>query len=182
LIHPDTTLRWISPEVGFGVFATKTIPKGTVTWVLDELDQVLSARHVEALGPAWAPVLQRYGYLDGQGNTVLSWDHARFVNHSCDSNTLSGGDDRYEIAVRDIAAGEQLTDDYTELNLLQERFACRCGSKRCRGVVESRTGTLPPERATLLAEALELGVLWAQPLAAWARHPLPLRVDGEPVA
>ena len=32
MIHPDTELRFISPEIGFGVFATKLIPQGTITW------------------------------------------------------------------------------------------------------------------------------------------------------
>ena len=108
--------------VGFGVFATADIPRGTITWVLDPLDQRISPTRAGVLGPKWAGVLRRFGYFDAQGNVVISWDHARFVNHCCEPNTASGGDDRFEIALRDIRAGEQLTDDYTELDLGDEWF------------------------------------------------------------
>lgn len=33
MIHPDTELRFINPEIGYGVFATQFIPRGTITWV-----------------------------------------------------------------------------------------------------------------------------------------------------
>lgn len=39
MIHPKTELRFISKEVGYGVFATDFIPAGTITWVLDKLDR-----------------------------------------------------------------------------------------------------------------------------------------------
>jgi hypothetical protein len=44
LIHPDSELRFINPVMGYGLFATKTIPKGTVTWVGDPLDLVCDRR------------------------------------------------------------------------------------------------------------------------------------------
>jgi hypothetical protein len=40
----------------------------------------------------------------------------------------------FEIAVRDIAPGEELTDDYGTLNL-DEPFQCPCRAPRCRGQV-----------------------------------------------
>ena len=36
MIHPDTELRFISDEVGYGVFATALIGRGTITWVRGE--------------------------------------------------------------------------------------------------------------------------------------------------
>ena len=33
MIHPHSELRFFSPEVGWGVYATRFIPKGTITWV-----------------------------------------------------------------------------------------------------------------------------------------------------
>lgn len=39
MIHPHTELKHINNEVGYGVVATKFIPAGTITWVLDKLDQ-----------------------------------------------------------------------------------------------------------------------------------------------
>jgi hypothetical protein len=44
LIHPDSELRFIDPAIGYGVFATSLIPKGTFTWVRDELDQIVEER------------------------------------------------------------------------------------------------------------------------------------------
>ena len=40
MIHPSTELKYVSPEIGIGVVATEFIPKGTITWALDPLDQV----------------------------------------------------------------------------------------------------------------------------------------------
>jgi hypothetical protein len=43
MIHPDTELRFINEKIGHGVVATKFIPKGTITWVLDKLDRVFTS-------------------------------------------------------------------------------------------------------------------------------------------
>ena len=42
MIHPHTELRFISPEVGYGVFATALIPEGTITYVKDSLELEVS--------------------------------------------------------------------------------------------------------------------------------------------
>lgn len=42
MIHPDSELLFVSPQIGLGVFATRFIPKGTITWVFDPLDQIVS--------------------------------------------------------------------------------------------------------------------------------------------
>ena len=43
----------------------------------------------------------------------------------------------FEIAVCDIAAGAELTDDYGTLNL-QYDFACICGTPECRKTITPR--------------------------------------------
>jgi hypothetical protein len=134
LLHPDTELRFINPAIGYGVFATRLIPAGTLTWARDELDQVFTPRQVSARPPLIREILDRYCFYDGEGNWILCWDLARFVNHNCDANCLSAGFD-FEIAVRDIHPGEELTDDYGTLNLTAP-FACQCGAACCRGVLE----------------------------------------------
>ena len=118
MIHPDTELRFISPEIGFGVVATKKIPKGTITWVQDDLDQVFTPRQVQRMGPRMQQLIDIYCFRNRKGQFVLCWDHARFVNHSFNSNCLSTCYD-FEFAVRDILPGEQLTDDYGYLNVSQ---------------------------------------------------------------
>jgi hypothetical protein len=41
MIHPDSELRFVSPSIGYGLFATRLIPRGTFTWVRDDLDQIV---------------------------------------------------------------------------------------------------------------------------------------------
>jgi hypothetical protein len=53
-----------------------------------------------------------------------------FINHSCDPNSTG------EVVRRDIAAGEEVTMDYTiEMDGDYELAPCRCGTARCRGRV-----------------------------------------------
>jgi hypothetical protein len=133
LIHPDTELRFVSPEIGFGVFATKAIPKGTVTWVGDPLDQIVSPERFFRLPEHLRSMASKYSYLNGAGERILCWDHARFVNHSCAATCLSPGFD-FEIAIRDLAPGDELTDDYGTLNI-EEPFTCLCNATGCRGTI-----------------------------------------------
>lgn len=133
MIHPDTELRFVNARIGFGVFATKRIPKGTITWVRDPLDRVLSAEEVTRLDPLYERDIEKYSFIDGTGSFVLCWDIARYVNHSCDAPCLAPGWD-LEIAVRDIEVGEELRDDYGTLNP-RGPFPCACESPRCRGTV-----------------------------------------------
>jgi len=133
VIHPDTELRFVNREIGFGVVATRLIPKGAVTWVQDELDQVFPPSRVESLDAVYQAVLRKYTFVNGRGEYILCWDLARYVNHSCHPSCLSAGYN-FEIAVRDIHPGEELTDDYATLNL-EDHFTCHCGAPQCRGTV-----------------------------------------------
>jgi hypothetical protein len=116
MMHPHTELRFISDEVGHGVVATRDIPEGTITWVQDKLDREFTPRQIEALGEPYEEVLDTYCFRNQRGRWVLCWDHARFVNHSFDSNCLTTAYN-FEVAIREIAAGEELTDDYGYLNI-----------------------------------------------------------------
>lgn len=133
MFHPDTELKFISDTMGYGVFATRFIPRGTITWVRDELDQTFTVEQVRRMQPEYRQLVEKYTFVDAQGRLVLCWDHARFVNHSCAANCLSAGYD-FEFAIRDIAPGEELTDDYGTLNL-REPFACACATPACRKTI-----------------------------------------------
>jgi len=122
MIHPHTELKYISPEIGYGVIATRLIPKGTITWASDQLDQVFTPHEVAAMEDVYKDILYKYTYRDSKGNLILCWDHSRFVNHSFNSNCITTAYS-LEVAVRDIQPGEELTDDYGYLNCL-EPFAC----------------------------------------------------------
>ena len=110
MIHPHTELQFISEQIGYGVVATKRIPKGTITWALDKLDRIFSQEQVRSMDPLYQKVLDTYSYRNPQGNYILCWDNARFINHSSNSNCITTAYE-FEIAIRDIHPGEQLTDD-----------------------------------------------------------------------
>lgn len=148
MIHPDTELRYVNDVIGYGVFATRHIPRGTITWVRDDLDQAFSPEHVLRLSDRYKQILDKYGYLDRHGDTVLCWDNARFMNHSCEASCLSPGYD-FEVAVRDLRPGDELTDDYGTLNL-DSSFICACSLPTCRGEIEPQDSSRNADRWDVL--------------------------------
>ena len=136
MIHPATELRWVSPTVGYGVFATSAIPLGTITYVRDALEVELPQDRYDQLPPLLQEYAERFSYIDEEGVRVLSWDLGKHVNHCCQCNTMSTGYG-FEIAIRDIAAGEEITDEYGLFNLGYE-LPLSCSRGPCRGCVSSR--------------------------------------------
>lgn len=116
MIHPDTELRFINNVIGYGVVAKKFIPKGTITWVQDDLDSIYTAEDIQNISPLMLGYLDTYCFTNNKGHKVLCWDNAKYVNHSFNSSCMSTAYD-FEIAIRDIHPGEQLTDDYGYLNV-----------------------------------------------------------------
>jgi hypothetical protein len=129
MIHPRTEIRFISKDVGYGVVATEFIPAGTITWVLDKLDREFTVLEFEKLEPIYQEILDTYTFRNNNGNFVLCWDHGRYVNHSFNSNCLTTAYD-FEIAIRDIQPGEQLTDDYGYLNIMTPFRGIEEGTRR----------------------------------------------------
>lgn len=129
MIHPFTELKFISEQKGYGVVAKQFIPKGTITWVQDSLDMVFDEKKLAELGPNYAPIIDTYSFRDNQGNFVLCWDLAKYVNHSFNSNCFSTPYN-FEIAIRDIHPGEELTDDYGYLNITEPFEAMPEGGTR----------------------------------------------------
>ena len=129
MIHPKTELQFINKEIGYGVVATEFIPAGTITWVLDKLDREFCPAELETLEPIYQSILDTYTFRDNKGRYVLCWDNARYVNHSFNSNCLTTAYD-FEVAIRDIHVGEQLTDDYGYLNIPQPFRGIDEGTRR----------------------------------------------------
>jgi len=165
MIHPATELRLVDPAMGLGVFATAPIPCGTIVWALDPLDRVLSESDLAALPAAMGFDAERHLWLGQDGRYVLAWDLARYVNHSCTPNCAATA---YgcEIAIADIAAGDQLTNDYADLGMSPgESLACGCGAEACRGSVDCGQAELIRRAlATSLAQALRRVGAVEQPL------------------
>ncbi len=69
----------------------------------------------------------------------------RFLNHACDPVARVSGQALH--AVRAIAAGDEITFDYTTTEAdMAEPFECRCGSPRCVGRVQGFTHLSPREQ------------------------------------
>ena len=164
MIHPDTELRMVDDVVGWGVFATRRLPRGTVTWVQDPLDQLITPAMLDGLGPSWQRWVDHHTFADPEGQRVLCWDLCRSMNHSCRPN-CAGTELGFEIALVDIEIGDELTNDYGTLRITpSEGFECRCGANSCRGVVEPDLAALD-RVAPLLRTALELADSTHQALA-----------------
>jgi len=129
MIHPKTELKFISNDIGHGVVATEFIPAGSITWALDKLDREFSPEAFKAMDALYQDILDTYTFRNNNGNLVLCWDNGRYVNHSFNSNCLSTAYD-FEIAIRDIHPGEQLTDDYGYLNISKPFRGIDEGTKR----------------------------------------------------
>lgn len=168
MIHPDTALRLIDQRIGYGVFATAFIPKGTIIWVLDALDREMSADEVLALPDGLRAQVEHYAYVDAAGRYIFCWDFGRYMNHSC-RPTSRGVGEAFEIAVRDIHPGEQLTCEYGVLNL-SHSLACACGHPDCRGSVgPANLEALWPEWDAEAEEAYRHALHVAQPLLPYAK-------------
>lgn len=130
MIHPNTELRFVNHKKGRGVFATSFIPKGTITYVKDELEIEIPPDDSRLADPAYTDVIETYSYIDRDRTRIISWDHAKYVNHCCQCNTMSTGYG-FEIAIADIAENEELTDEYGMFNF-KEKMALSCEKSPCR--------------------------------------------------
>lgn len=122
MMYPYTELRLISEKIGLGVVATKFIPKGTIVWILDDLDMILEEDYVDSLDEIRQEIVYKYSYQNNDGQYILCWDHSRYMNHSFHPNCISTAYE-FELAARDIYPGEQLTCDYGTMGD-DEDFEC----------------------------------------------------------
>jgi hypothetical protein len=125
MLHPHTELRFVSEEIGYGIFATQDIPLGTITWVRDELDRSFREEEVKRLSDSSYENLMKYTYRDRNGDYLFCWDLTRYVNHSYSPNSMITPLG-LEIAIRNISCGDEITNDYGTLNII-EAFKCALG-------------------------------------------------------
>ncbi len=130
MLHPDTTLKFVNHIIGSGIFANEFIPKGTLTYVKDSLEIELSPAQFSQQDKSIQAVVDKYSYIDENGHYIVSWDNAKYINHCCEPNTISTGYG-FEIAIKDIYPGDEITDDYGIFNL-EQGFTCECGAPNCR--------------------------------------------------
>ncbi len=113
-----TIKTYLSPSDihGIGLFASKSIPAGTVVWKFSNMvDRVFSEKDfLEICRTSPEPCLAHFlnaSYLRG-GNYFYLTDNARFINHSDKLRNIAFVNDYTEVALRDISAGEELLEDY----------------------------------------------------------------------
>lgn len=102
-----------SPIHGVGVFAAEPVAVGETVWrFAPGFDRVITDEEVAAAPAAFREYLAMYAYrsTDMAGGTVLSCDHARFLNHSEDPNTAE--QPFVSVARKPIAVGDEITCDY----------------------------------------------------------------------
>jgi uncharacterized protein len=118
MLHPHTEVRFINPQIGSGVFATRLIPKGTVIWVQDKFDRAYTESEVRSLEPVYQEILEKYCFRDCDGRWIFCWDHTRYINHSF-YPTCIATPYRFELAVTDILPGQEITNDYGFFNIIE---------------------------------------------------------------
>jgi hypothetical protein len=107
---------------GIGLFAGEPIVKGTVIWGFDPpVDLRFKPEQLRDMSGEMKLFLSRYAYSD-RGTLVLCGDHARFMNHSPEANCGNDPTRHYTLALRDIAQGEELTDNYASMEDSWEPF------------------------------------------------------------
>lgn len=100
---------------GLGLFADQPIRRGSVLWTFEPgLDLRFRPEDVMDMSPEARAFLARYAYCE-RGTLVLCGDHARFMNHSSESNCGSNAERSATLTLRDIQPGEELTDNYATM-------------------------------------------------------------------
>jgi SET domain-containing protein len=79
-----------------------------------------------------------FGYGDGE-MVIDGFGTPMFMNHCCEPNCETEEEEGriFVVAVRDIAAGEELVYEYNLWDSDEEAQDCYCGTKRCRGTMFS---------------------------------------------
>jgi SET domain-containing protein len=107
------TLIQASTIHGNGVFAAEDVPAGTAVWrFAPAFDRLISDEELKDLPRAFCEYINMYAYhsSDLDGRLLLLCDHAKFLNHSANPNTIELPLE--SVASKDISKGEEITCDY----------------------------------------------------------------------
>ena len=128
---------------GLGVFAERRFDAGEVVLLIDT-SRVVDEEH--PLHPELGEQEEHCTQLPG-GRVVLLPPPERYLNHSCDPNSYlkTLGGELQVVARRPIPSGEEVTLDYLINTHGGSRWQCRCGTGRCRGLLEESFLDLPLE-------------------------------------
>lgn len=116
-----------------GCYTTSRIRKGTL--VVEYTGPRISKEEADE---KYADSPTTYLFGIGDGETVIDGHGtAMFINHSCDPNCETEEIDGkiWITAIRNIAAGEELTYDYNLYDGDEDEARCNCGAKICRSTM-----------------------------------------------
>jgi hypothetical protein len=135
---------WISPKArkgvssdiaGSGLFAVEPIGAGEIVAV--KSGHIVSTEQLREL-PEPLPNSE-IQIADDLHLVALSPDEYEpvmlFINHSCDPNVGFAGN-VVLVAMRDVAAGEELTTDYAMFDDDDTQMTCQCNTAQCRRVID----------------------------------------------
>lgn len=115
-------------------------------------------RVIEYEGPRFSKKVADERYADrnltylfsfgDDGSVIDGFGTAMFLNHCCEPNceTEEHGGRIFIVALRSIAAGEELTYEYNLHDSDDEPGVCHCGAGACRGTMFSDTELKRRER------------------------------------
>ena len=123
-----------SPIEGTGLFARAAIARGEIVAIKGGyiFDSATLGELEARLGPAEITVAD--GFHIGPRSGAERDGSMLFINHSCDPNIGVQGQIVF-VAMRDIAAGEELTHDWATTDDARYEMRCRCGASCCRGTI-----------------------------------------------
>lgn len=133
---PKTEVR-NSPIQGKGLFAKSAIAAGEIVAVKG--GHILAAQEWDQLEPQLGDAqIQISEKLFIAPTRQEQRDSCMlYINHSCEPNVAIQGQIVF-VAMRDIAAGEELTHDWATTDDLDYVMQCQCGSPNCRGTVTGK--------------------------------------------
>jgi SET domain-containing protein len=145
-----TALSYLSPKAvvkpsaihGRGLFARQAIEQGEIVCVKGGyvFDRRRLAELQPDLGPAEIQITEDLFIGPVRGEERES--SMIFSNHSCEPNIGVQGQIVF-VAMRDVAAGEELTHDWAMTDDDSYEIACQCGAAACRGVVTGQDWRKP---------------------------------------
>lgn len=133
-----------SPIHGLGLFASEPIKKGTpvARWT-EGHDMRMTPAEWAALPARVREWLYIHWWTREDGNWYGTCDDGRFTNHSKSPNMLWDDDTKTSIAARDIAAGEELTEDYGDFDASFPEYAADLGGPPSTPAPTAATADVP---------------------------------------
>jgi uncharacterized protein len=140
-LSPKTVVR-DSPIHGKGLFAAEAIAEGEVVAVKG--GYVFDRRTRDRIQPTLGPAEIQIGddLFIGPLRPEEREGSMIFSNHSCEPNIGVQGQVVF-VALRDVAAGEELTHDWAMTDDDLDETPCRCGAPGCRRVVSGQDWRRP---------------------------------------